>query len=97
MYNLAIFIIVIAVILYVWFWISQWRRRIRNETKEIKDRVSKTFKALNEEVEDQVEMLDKKPGITKREKEIRDKLQEALDISKEFIDKEIEDVEKELE
>ena len=44
-----------------------------------------------------IEYLDGKPGITKDERQVRDKLKEALDISEEFISKEIKDVEKELE
>ncbi len=42
-------------------------------------------------------MLDKKPGLTKREKELRDKLQESLDASERSINREIKDIEEELE
>jgi len=59
--------------------------------------VAGAFRALRDEVEEQISLLDKKPGLTKEEKAIRDKLQEALDISEKFISKEIKDVEKELE
>ena len=52
---------------------------------------------MRDEVEEQIVMLDRRPGLTKEEKAIRDKLQEALDISEKFISKEIRDVEKELE
>ena len=52
---------------------------------------------MREEVEEQVVMFDKKPGLTKKEKEIRDRLQEALNVSEKFIGKEIKDVERELE
>lgn len=87
----------VIVIFYAWYKISQWRKRLRKETKEIAQSVAKAFRALREEVEEQIAMIDKKPGLTKGEKEIRDKLQEALNISEEFIGKEIKDVEKELE
>ena len=59
--------------------------------------VARAFRALREEVQEQIEHLDKKPGLTKGEKEVRDKLQDALNISEEFIRKEIKDIEKELE
>lgn len=87
----------LVVIFYAWYRIAVWRRRIRKETKEVSQSVNSAFRALREEVEEQVAMLDKKPGLTKKEKEIRDKLQEALDVSEKFIGKEIKDVERELE
>lgn len=77
--------------------ISLWRKRLRVETKEVSDVVYKAFRALREEVEEQIEYLDGKPGLTENEKKVRDKLKEALDISEEFIGKEIKDIEKELE
>lgn len=83
--------------LYAWYRISIRRKRISNKTKEIAKSVAQTFNALREEVQEQVECFDKEPGLTKEEKEIRDKLQEALSISEDFINKEIKDVEKELE
>jgi len=55
------------------------------------------FRALRDEVEEQIEYLDGKPGITKDERQVRDKLKEALNISEEFISKELKDIEKELE
>jgi type VI protein secretion system component VasK len=82
---------------YAWYRISLWRKRLRRETKEVPQSVAKAFRALREEVQEQIEYLDRKPGLSKAEKEIRDKLQEALDISEAFIGKEIKDVEKELE
>ena len=98
MITLIVLIIgVLVVIFYSWYRITVWRRRIRKETKEVSQSVNSAFRALREEVEEQVAMLDKKPGLTKKEKEIRDKLQEALDVSERFIGKEIKDVERELE
>ncbi len=87
----------ILVIFYTWYRVSMWRKRVAKETKEVSQSVAGAFRALREEVEEQISMLDKKPGLTKEEKAIRDKLQEALDISEKFISEEIKDVEKELE
>jgi len=65
--------------------------------KELAQTIYGAFRALREEIQEQIENLDKKPGLTKGEKQVRDKLQEALDVSEEFISKELKDVEKELE
>ncbi len=98
MITLLILIIgAIAIIFYVWYRISIWKKRVSKETKEVSQSVAGSFRALRGEVEEEISLLDKKPGLTKSEKEIRDKLQEALDISEKFINKEIKDVEKELE
>lgn len=98
MITLIILIVgAIAIIFYTWYRVSVWRKRVSKETKEVSQSVSGAFRALRDEVEEQIAMLDKKPGLTKEEKAIRDKLQEALDISEKFIGKEIRDVEKELE
>jgi len=98
MITLIVLIIgAIAIIFYSWYQISVWRKRARAETQEVSQSVRAAFRALREEVEEQISQLDQKPGLTKKEKAIRDKLQEALDMSEKFIGKEIEDVEKELE
>ncbi len=89
--------ILILVIFYQWYRFSMEKKRLRKETKEVDKSVRGAFRALREEVQEQIEYLDKKPGLTKEEKAIRDKLQEALDISEEFISKEIKDIEKEIE
>ena len=87
----------ITIIFYAWYRISTWRKRVNRETKEVSESVAKAFRALEEEVEEQIEFLDGKPGLNKDERRVRDKLKEALNISEEFIGKEIKDVEKELE
>jgi len=87
---------IIALIFYTRYKISTWKRKMRKETKEASQSVDDAFKVMRKEVERQVSMLDKKPGLSKSEKEIRDKLQESLDISERIISKEIKDIEKEL-
>ena len=89
--------VAIGIIFYIWYRISLWRKKVSKETQEVAQSVAGAFRALREEVEEQIAMIDKKPGLTKSEKEIRDKLQEALDVSEQFISKEIKDIEKELE
>jgi len=98
MITLIILIVgLIAVIFYAWYRIEIWRKRVRKETKEVSQSVTAAFRALSQEVEEQIEALDRKPGLTKAEKDLRDKLQEALEVSERFITKELEDVDKELE
>ena len=87
----------IAIIFYLRYKIFIWRKKIKKETKEVSQVTTKTFEALKQEVKEQIEYFDKKPGLTQKEKEIYDKLQEALKISEEFIGKEVKDIEKELE
>jgi len=86
----------IGVILYARHRICIWREKIRTETREAKRSVAQAFKFLQEQLREQIEYFDKKPGLSKKEKEIRDKLQKTLNISKEFITKEIKDILKEL-
>lgn len=94
---IVLIFVLLLVLAYSWYRVSFWRKRIRTEAKEVSQAVRNAFKALREEVQEQIEYLDKKPGLTNGEKKIRDKLKESLDVSEEFISKEIKDVEKELE
>jgi hypothetical protein len=71
-------------------------RAIR-ESQELEKRMNEIFAALKEEVNELMELADKKVGYSESEKRVRDKINEALDISQEFISKEIKDVEKEIE
>lgn len=98
MLTLIILIIgAIAIGFYAWYRISLWRKRLREETKEVAENVTKAFRALREEVQEQIEYLDEQPGLTKAEKKVQNKLKEALNVSEEFIKKELKDIEKELE
>ncbi len=91
---LALFV---TVIIYSIYRISFWKKRVQIETEEAETVVDHSFKSMREKIERQIEMLDKTPGLTQEEKEIRDKLQEALNSSEELIKKEIKDIKKEVE
>jgi len=84
-------------LLYAWHRAFFWKRRLKIETKEAEESVDKSFKEMKEKIERQIEMLDNTPGLTQEEKEIRDRLEEALNSSQELIKKEIEDIKKELD
>jgi hypothetical protein len=88
-----IVIILIMVIFYQRKKCEEKIKKIRKETEDVKRATTQIFKALREEVEEQVEFLDKKPMLSESEEKVRDKLKEALDISEEFIGKEIKDIE----
>jgi hypothetical protein len=103
LYGLYIILVLLAIIFllvaYIYYQKGKYaleRNRIMGETEEMKSRLSKIFAALREEVDELLEMADKKPGYNESERKIKEKLQESLDISEEFINKEVDDVEKEI-
>jgi hypothetical protein len=81
----------VAIIFYTWYRISLWRKKIKKETQETSQIVNQALQSLKEGVQEQIELLNKKPYLNNEEEKIRDKLQEALNISKKFISKEIKD------
>ncbi|PLX21212.1 hypothetical protein C0584_03290 [Candidatus Parcubacteria bacterium] len=102
-YGLIIILILLLIIIglctYIWFIkhkFGEERIRIARETEEAKLKLGEIFTALREEVEELMALADKKTGLSESEKRVKDKLQDALDISEEFIGKEIEDVNKEI-
>ena len=72
------------------------RSRIKNEIKETKETVTKVFVAMKEELDEQLEFADTKRGLSEAERRVKERLQEALEIAQEFINKEIDDTEKEI-
>ncbi len=70
--------------------------RIKRETAEAKTKISEVFNALRDEIDELIEFADKKPGVSESEKRIKEKLKDAIDVSDEFIGKEIDDIDKEI-
>jgi len=98
MFTLVVLIIsLIGIMFYARNQLTLWQKRVKRETKEAEKSVEKAFQVLKKKIEEQIEYLDDRKGLSKREKEIQGKLQEALDSTQETIDKEIKDIEKELE
>ncbi len=99
-YIIIILLIIIAgLVLYIFYQRKKFIEnieRINVETKEAKNKLNEIFLALHEEVDELIVYADKRAGLSESEKRIKNKLQEALDISEEFLTKEIEDVEKEI-
>ncbi|MDO8522778.1 MAG: cohesin domain-containing protein [bacterium] len=97
---ISVFLVLIAILaftfLFIRYKISMWRKRVKKETKDLIKITLTALRALREEVNEQIEYLDGKKGLTGPEKKVRDKLQKALDLSERYIDKEIKDIEKEI-
>ncbi len=86
-----------AIIFYTRYKISIWRKRVKKEKQEVSETIDVVFNTLREEVEEQIEFLDGKPGLSKDERKVRNKLKKALKTSEKFISKEVEDIKKEIE
>lgn len=96
---MILILVIIALIIYIYYREKSFileKTRIKSENDEVKAKLSKIFAALREEVDELIELADKKPGLSESERRVKEKLQESLDISEEFIAKEVEDVDKEI-
>ncbi len=94
---IALIIVLILIITYSRHRFVLLQNAVKKETKDVAQSVTKAFRALREEVEEQINTLDKRKKLSRKEKEVRDNLKEALDISEKYIAKEIKDVEKKIE
>lgn len=94
---LLIILGLIGYIIYLRRGYLKQKERVIRESKELEQRLNDVFNALKEEVGELIEFADEKPGVSEAEKRVKNKIVEALDISQEFIGKEVKDVEKELE
>jgi len=92
-----IILLLIGAIVYLNRANRKQRDRAVRESRELERRLNEIFFALKEEVNELMEVADKKPGFSDSEKRVKDKINEALDISQEFLSKEVKDVEKEIE
>jgi len=96
---ILLFVVIMLLSLYIHYLKKKFfdeKTRIKSETTEVKMKLGKIFAALREEVDELMQLADKKPGLSESERRVKEKLQESLDISEEFINKEVEDVEKEI-
>jgi len=95
-FLLILIILLIIYVVYLRNTFNEEKLRIRRETEEVKSKLSKIFAALRDEVDELIQLADKKPGLSESERRVKEKLQESLDISEEFISKEVNDIEKEI-
>jgi Cohesin domain len=92
----GLLLLVIAMqFLYIWYDRKQSKLRedkLRRETREIQDQMEKIFSALRDEIYDQINLITKRPRLSKKEKEAVEGLNQALEVSETLIEKEINDV-----
>lgn len=97
--TITLIILLLALILgLIWIWrkIKERKRILRKETTEAEMALCRAFKSLKEEIEKKVAEIDKKPGLSGKEKKLLDDLKKTLEGCEESIGKEIKDIEKEL-
>jgi hypothetical protein len=70
------------------------RELLKRETDEVGEKLGKVFVVLRDEIEEQVHTLSGKPNLSDTEREILEKIKDALDMSEEILDKEVEDIRK---
>jgi len=90
----ALIVFLILIIFFTRFKIRQWRERLRGEAKEAAKSLIDGFRVMEREIREEISRLDKKPGLSKEEEKIYQKLKEILEKTRKTIGKEIEDIEK---
>ena len=94
---LILFLLVIITMLCAYLWYDRKQskmkeEKLRRETREIQDQMEKIFSALRDEIYDQINLISKRPRLSKKEKEAVEGLNQALEVSETLIEKEINDV-----
>ncbi len=95
----ALLIVLGFILFYGWHRFSRWKKKIKKETREAEEALSKAFALLKEDVREQIKMLEKtktKRQLTEEEEKIINQLTKDLYDAKKFVEKEIKDIEKEL-
>ena len=88
-------LIIVFQFAYIWYDRKQNKLReekLRRETRDIQDQMEKIFSALRDEIYDQINLISKRPRLSKKEKEAVEGLNQALEVSETLIEKEINDV-----
>ncbi len=98
--NIFIFLLILLNILQFAYHIYEKRQnakreeKLSKETREIQDQMEKIFSALRDEIYDQINLITKRPRLSKKEREAVEGLNNALEVSETLIGKEINDVKK---
>lgn len=96
--NIFLALLLVTILMqfiYIWYDRKQNKLRedkLRRETREIQDQMEKIFSALRDEIYDQINLITKRPRLSKKEKEAVEGLNQALEVSETLIEKEINDV-----
>lgn len=92
--------LIILLVLMIAFILSKFRRKYsgaRKEAIDARSKIRESFFHLRQQFKDQIRYLAGKKGLAKNERNIKIKLEEALDLHEKVIEKEIKDIEKELD
>ena len=95
----AIIILLLLVAWYGWRKFSILRKKLKKEVREAESALHKAFGLLKENVREQIKMLEKtraKRHLTEEEEKIVKQLRRDLEDAEEVIEKEIEDIEREI-
>ena len=98
-YQTLLFVLIILIVLItgiVIFAIFYKMKKIKKETREAAESLENTFDDLKKKITKRIEYLDARPGLSPKEKVIRDEFMEILEESEKTVSKEIQDIEKEL-
>ena len=87
----------IIVWIYGWKKIKDLKARLKKETTEAEATLYQAFEILRQTVEEQVAKFDKRKGLSKKEREIRDSLWKSLVEARSKIGKEITDINVQLQ
>ncbi|MFM2339463.1 MAG: hypothetical protein RLZZ360_99 [Candidatus Parcubacteria bacterium] len=94
-FTALLLVTILMQFIYIWYDRKQNKLRedkLRRETREIQDQMEKIFSALRDEIYDQINLITKRPRLSKKEKEAVEGLNQALEVSETLIEKEINDV-----
>ena len=96
----VIIVLIVGVIWYIWHRITSWRGRIQEETHEAQSTLHNMFDVLRGDITEQFDGLKKirsKKRLIEEEERVQKHIEEGLDVAERFAQKEIEDIEKEVE
>jgi len=96
---LSVLAIIFFGLLFFWRQGKRFLRKLRRETREAEEALHNAFDALKEDVEEQLDLLNKvksKRDLTKEEEKIRKNLNKNLNVAEKYIAKEIEDIKEHL-
>ncbi|MFH1036807.1 MAG: Ig-like domain-containing protein [Patescibacteria group bacterium] len=104
LYSFLAIILIIIVLIVTVVWINiifsrneKTKERLQKETKEAKESLENTFEELRKELSRKIEYFDSKQGLSPEERKLRDEIFYILKNSEETVNKEIRDIEKELD
>ena len=98
-YQNLFFILIILIVIFgtiIIFVILSKMKKIKKETREAAESLENTFDDLKKKITKRIEYFDARPGLSPKEKVIRDEFMEILEKSEKTVSKEIQDIDKAL-